>query len=119
MLLDRGYSPQRMVVDRFCPRARLVPYLPGSDALLELRPRAEDDPAVAAASVIARHLYLESLRSLGEEFGTPLAAGAGEPADNAARKLVEIHGPEVLNSCAKKHFRNTGKVLSPELPDLT
>jgi ribonuclease HIII len=118
-LLERGYRPDRIVIDRFCSRERLVPYLPGTDAVLELRPGAEDDPAVAAASVIARSLYLEALSSAGDELGTELVPGAGRLTDSAARRLVEIHGPEVLERCAKVHFRNTARVLSGELPDLT
>jgi ribonuclease HIII len=116
-LLQRGYIPDRMVVDKFCSRRRLKPYLPDTDALLELRPRAEDNPAVAAASVIARALYLDALAQLERELGAELIPGAGRQTDSVASELVRLHGPEVLEKCAKMHFRNTLKVLSTDLTE--
>ncbi len=116
-LLQRGYIPDRIVIDMFCSKRRLKPYLPDTEALLELRPGAEDDPAVAAASVIARALYLDALSQLAMELGTGLVPGAGQQSDSAASELIRLHGPEVLEKCAKIHFRNTLKVLSTDLTE--
>ena len=116
-LLQRGCIPDRIVVDMFCDERRLKPYLPDTDAFLELRPHAEDDPAVAAASVIARALYLEALYRLEMELGAVLVPGAGRQTDTAASELIRLHGPEVLEKCAKIHFRNTLKVLSQDLTE--
>jgi len=118
-LMDRGFRPDRLVVDMFCSRKQLVPFLPPSESLLELRTGAEDDPAVAAASVIARAGYLDGLDALSREFGTVLVPGAGARADSAASELVASNGPEALPRCAKLHFRNTHKVLAEGFPDLT
>jgi ribonuclease HIII len=54
-----------IVVDEFArdTRARLEPVIP-ERVRLEVRPRAEDDAAVAAASVVARARFLEELRQL-------------------------------------------------------
>jgi ribonuclease HIII len=118
-LLERGFTPDRFVVDMFCSREQLVPFLPPSESFLELRTGAEDDPAVAAASVLARAGYLEGLAALGREFGTVLVPGAGSEADAAASDLVASNGPEALAKCAKLHFRNTHKVLAEGFHDLT
>ena len=117
MLIDRGYTPDRIVIDKFCGKKRLDPFLPSSDALLELRPRAEDDPAVATASVIARYRYIEALSEMGDEFGVRLSPGAGRPVDAVAKRLTERYGPQVLEKVAKIHFRNTLRIISPDLTE--
>jgi ribonuclease HIII len=101
-----------VVVDRFAtgdllrrslgPRAAALP--------LEERPRAEDNAAVAAASVLARDGFLAGLRTLGAEIGVPLAKGAGAPADQAARRVLAKGGPALLARVAKMHFKNAQKV---------
>jgi len=117
VLFDRGYTPDRIVIDQFCGRKRLDPFLPSTDARLELRPRAEDDPAVAAASVIARFCYVEALSEMSERYGVELTPGAGRSVDAVARILTEMYGPQVLEETAKIHFRNTLRIISPGLTE--
>lgn len=102
----------RVVVDRFATGTTLRRALgPRAAALpLEERPRAEDHPAVAAASVLARDAFLAGLRRLGDEIGVPLAKGAGPPADAAARKVLRKGGPALLARVAKMHFQNARKI---------
>ena len=75
------------------------------------RPRAEDHPAVGAASIVARSRFLRRLAELGDRFGMPLPKGAGARVDEAARAFVRKHGVEALGEVAKLHFKNTQKVL--------
>lgn len=100
-----------VVVDRFCCRERLAPWLPPGDYRLSLRVRAEDDPVVAAASIVARGTYLNGLRALSARAGMRLCAGAGSAADAAGRELVRRHGPDALENFVKLHFRNSLKAL--------
>ncbi len=79
---------------------------------LVIRSKAEDNPAVAAASIMARARYLYRLEKLSEEYGITLAAGSGEKALNAAREAVRKHGPEVLSSISKTHFKSARYVLN-------
>ncbi|NOT30120.1 MAG: hypothetical protein HOP15_06705 [Planctomycetes bacterium] len=65
---------------------------------------------MAAASVIARNLFLEGLKKLSEEFVVELRKGAGEPTDRSAREFVKLHGREALARVAKLHFKNTQKI---------
>lgn len=64
------------VVDEFARAARsyIEPGLPPGVRLV-VRPRAEDDPAVAAASVLARARYLEEMEALSREVGFELPRG--------------------------------------------
>ncbi len=101
-----------VVVDQFSKGPLLRRALgPRAGALpLEERPRAESNPAVAAASVLARDAFLAALRRLGEEVGVPLHKGAGAPTDASARKVMAKGGRELLSRVAKMHFKNAEKV---------
>lgn len=111
-LLSRTGARQ-VVVDRFCPEERLVPWITGSGFSLTLRCRAEDDPVVAAASIIARGSYLQALDSLSRELGVALTSGSGASADAIGRQLVKTRGIGVLYQCAKVHFGNYSRVAAP------
>jgi ribonuclease HIII len=103
------------VVDEFAKAARsyIEPRLP-SGVKLVVRPRAEDDVAVAAASVLARAWYLEEMEALSEELGFELPRGATHVL-GAARRVVEERGEEGLAEVAKVHFGTTARVIeAPE-----
>lgn len=99
---------ERAVVDRFGdPRYVLEPLREyGATIPVEFRVRAESDPAVAAASVLARAAFLRGLAALSAKFGIPAAPGAGPPAIEALREFVRLHGREPLGGAAKLHFRS-------------
>jgi ribonuclease HIII len=83
----------------------------GREIELVQMPRAEDDPAVAAASILARAEFLTRLRSLSREVGTDLPKGASDLVEAAAVKLVREKGPDVLEKVAKTHFKTAARVL--------
>lgn len=72
--------------------------------------RAEEDLAVAAASVVARAEFLNTLRQLSLMIGYKLPKGATHVED-AARQMVKRHGKDILEKIAKTHFRTTKRVL--------
>jgi ribonuclease HIII len=74
--------------------------------------RAEEDLAVAAASVLARAEFLYRLKRLGEEFGIDLPKGASPPVLSAGKRFVAKHGANALGQVAKLHFKTTQAVLS-------
>lgn len=99
-----------VLVDKFAADELVASRLQGLDLELHQRTRAEREPVVAAASVIARNLFLEGLKRLSEEFVVDLHKGAGEPTDRSAREFVKLHGREALGRVAKLHFKNTQKI---------
>lgn len=109
-LIASGCAPQRVVVDRFCAQERLSPHLPDGDYKLEVYPGAESDPAVAAASILARDCYLSELEGLSESYSVRLPSGSGWEADRAGAELVGKHGEGVLALAGKLHFQNTGRI---------
>ncbi len=100
----------RVLVDQFADARVMEKRVAGLDIRFEQRTRAESEPAVAAASIIAREEYLLALRALSDEFGVDLHKGAGTPTDQAAQRFVLLHGKDALVKVAKLHFKNTQRI---------
>jgi ribonuclease HIII len=100
-----------VVVDEFARSARdhLKPFVP-EGVRLQVRPRAEDDAAVAAASIVARARQLEEIEHLSERVGFRLPLGATHVVDAGRRVLAEL-GEDGLAGVAKTHFATTRRVL--------
>lgn len=84
----------------------------GKHIHLEQRHRAEEDIAVAAASIIARGEFVGRLARLSEAAGIELAKGAGPPVLVAGKRYVAKHGAAALGKVAKLHFRTTQQLLA-------
>ena len=102
----------RVVIDQFTFASRLEEALhrQGVRLPVEIRPRAEDNPAVAAASVLARAEFLLGLKELGNEHGVELPKGAGPPVEAVARRIFSEGGRGALAAVSKIHFKTTLKV---------
>lgn len=102
---------EAVVVDSFGVKAHsyIASHMP-EGVLLDVRPRAEDDTAVAAASIVARARYLEEMDRLSDEVGFELPRGSTHVEDAAVRVVGEW-GEEGLKRVAKYHFSTTEKVL--------
>jgi ribonuclease HIII len=81
--------------------------------VIEQRPRAESDIAVAAASIIAREAFITWLERKSKELGVRLGRGVSLGVKEAAKKLVDANGSEALRDVAKVHFR-TAHEIAPE-----
>ncbi len=101
---------EAVVVDEFAKAARsyIKPHVPDG-VRLEVRVRAEDDAAVAAASILARARYLEELGKLSEMVGFRLPKGSTHVLE-AGRRVFREHGKEGLAEVAKTHFSITEKI---------
>jgi ribonuclease HIII len=100
-----------IIVDQYAKsaRSRLAPSVPPG-VRLEVRPRAEDDAAVAAASILARARQLDEVDRLSEEVGFKLPLGATHVID-AGRRVVRERGRRELDRVAKTHFATTKRVI--------
>ncbi|MDQ6912737.1 MAG: ribonuclease HIII, partial [Verrucomicrobiota bacterium] len=85
----------------------------GKTIVVEQRTRAESDPAVAAASIIAREAFIDWLDRKGKALGQKLGRGVSAAVKDSAKGLVKEHGAEVLREVAKIHFR-TAHEIAPE-----
>jgi ribonuclease HIII len=78
---------------------------------LEMRTKAESDPVVAAASVVARAEFVRAMCDLAREFGDKLQFGAGAQAKAQAAVILEKFGAPALGRFAKLHFRTSYEVV--------
>lgn len=85
----------------------------GSRIQLKQRTKAESDPAVAAASILAREAFIGWLEKHGREFGLKLPRGASAEVKRVARELASAHSATVLERLCKVHFK-TAREVAPE-----
>jgi ribonuclease HIII len=112
--------PVRAISDQFAHSKETV-----AGALMSLgrsieliqRHRAEEDLAVAAASILARDEFVTRLAKLEKEYGMALPKGASSAVDAAAKEFIAKHGVEALPKVAKMHFRTALRAQGlPEPP---
>ncbi len=102
------------LLDQFSKQPLVQRYFKDSDFDLQMRTRAESDPVVAAASVIARAEYVRRMDRLSKRFGEKLKKGASAGVKEQARELVRKLGAPALAEFAKLHFRTAREVVEAE-----
>ena len=125
-LLEKQQSCPKVVVDQFAPTETVIKRAlkeRGRRITVDQHHKAESDIAVAAASVVARELFLRDLIKALPEYGleaateeNPVGAIPKGSSDPRIRELAETcvkrNGPVwIMNHC-KAHFQTTDKVLS-------
>ena len=106
-------APLRAVSDQFArSKATIQSALMEEGRQLKLvqMHKAESDIAVAAASILARDLFVQRLAALGQEFDIELPKGASSKVDTAGAVFLKKHGMDKLGKAAKIHFRTTQKI---------
>jgi ribonuclease HIII len=113
-LLEKVPDCPRAVADQFGPEKQIKQALLKNGRTIELiqRHKAESDPAVAAASILARAGFLAALRKMGEQYGMVIPKGASDQVKAAAADVIKQKGPDVLLDVAKCHFKTTDAVLA-------
>jgi ribonuclease HIII len=112
--------PVRAISDQFASSKDVVAKALmslGREIELVQKHRAEEDLAVAAASILARHEFVSRLGALEKQFGLKLPKGASAAVDAAAKEFIARQGPERLPQVAKMHFRTALRAQGlPEPP---
>jgi ribonuclease HIII len=89
----------------------------GRSLQLVQRHKAEEDIAVAAASILARDEFVQGLARLEKQYSVKLPKGASSAVDDTAKQFVEERGVEDLVKIAKMHFRTARRAQGlPEPP---
>lgn len=102
------------IIDQFGDKSYILQALreKGRSITIEQRPRAEEDVAVAAASILARARFVQQLEQLSKRVGQALPKGASNPAIvTVGREIVAKFGKDILTEIAKLHFKTTQLVL--------
>jgi ribonuclease HIII len=79
---------------------------------LKMRTKAEEDPVVAAASIVARAEFQRQMGLLSKKFGGRLQKGAGPLVKEQALQIIQKFGVRSLGEFAKLHFRTAYEVVS-------
>jgi ribonuclease HIII len=117
-LLAKRPQCSRALSDKFAD-ARLIERAllkHGRSIKLDQRTKAESDIAVAAASILAREAFIDWLEQHGKTMGVKLGRGVSAAVKDAAKKLVEAEGPDVLRRVAKVHFRTAHEIAPTAFP---
>jgi len=104
------------MLDQFTKQKIVHPYVKDRKFELRMETKAESDPVVAAASIVARATFIRQMKKLSDEAGETLLRGASAQTLEQARKLVERLGPERLGDFAKLHFRTAQEALGKTPP---
>jgi ribonuclease HIII len=112
-LLERKPECPRALSDQFARPEVLERALraSGTSIALDQRTKAESDPAVAAASILARERFLDWMDRTSAACGVRLPPGASDAVIKAGRELVASRGVDALGKAAKLHFKTTASVL--------
>jgi ribonuclease HIII len=114
--------PVRAISDQFASSKDVVGKAlmsMGREIELIQKHRAEEDLAVAAASILARHEFVTRLGNLEKQFGIKLPRGASAAVDAAAKEFIAKQGVENLAKVAKMHFRTALRAQGlPEPPKI-
>ena len=97
------FADVRLIENKLMARGRTV--------VLVQKTHAENNIAVAAASVLARDSFLRGLAGLSQKYGVDFPKGAGTPVAAAIRQFVSQQGKELLPEVGKVHFRTFEGVL--------
>ncbi|MDR2735279.1 MAG: ribonuclease HIII [Puniceicoccales bacterium] len=109
----------RGLLDQFSKAPLVQRYLKDADGFtLDMQTKAERDPVVAAASIVARAEYVRQMAELSKLAGEKLQKGAGKQTLEQARKLVEKFGDDRLGEFAKLHFRTAYLARGLEPPKI-
>ena len=112
-LLEVVPDCSRAISDQFGAKYQVEQALmkKGRGIKLIQKPRAEEDLAVAAASILARSEFLMSLRRMDEKYKIHFPKGASPAVKDAAIQLIKANKPEILLETAKCHFKTADVVL--------
>jgi ribonuclease HIII len=106
---ETNYTCRYALADKFGEEGYILRALmqKGRQIRLVQIPRGERDLAVAAASILARDMFVRKMAEFSKEYGVDLPKGCSEKVKEAARQIIALHGQEALAKVAKLHFKTT------------
>lgn len=118
LLLEKVPDCPRAISDQFANPAVLKKALQEKGRGIELiqRTKAESDPAVAAASILARERFINWLRDTEQKTGISLPKGASGAVKDSARLLIGKEGLDSLPQVAKMHFKTASELVPDSNP---
>ena len=113
-------APVRAISDQFAASKLVIEkalMTEGRQIELVQRHKAEEDIAVAAASILARDEFVKGIAKLEQQFQMKFPKGASAAVDAAAKQFVDTRGAGELAKVSKTHFRTALRAQGlPEPP---
>ena len=102
-----------VIIDQFASEHVVINALKRKhlDVNLTQRHYGEEDPIVAAASLLARSAFVQGIESLEKMVDSPLPKGASSQVIQAGKKVVAKHGEGILVKVGKLHFKTKDVIL--------
>jgi ribonuclease HIII len=113
-LKSKGIPCESVVIDQFSSsKNRVLDELGalGKKVKIDQFHKGESDIAVAAASIIARGIFIEEFEKMNKEYDFYFPKGASNVVDSAL-SFVQRHGQEELRNVAKVGFKTTQRILA-------
>ena len=98
------FADEKFILDKLQEKGKKI-------KLIQMH-KAEQNIAVAAASILARARFLEKLSKLSNEYKIDLHKGASQKVIENAKKVVDMYGEKTLRKVAKLHFKTTNAVFN-------
>jgi len=115
-------APVKAISDQFAASKTVIQkalMTAGREIELVQRHKAEEDIAVAAASILARDEFVRGLAKLEHQYQMKFPKGASAAVDQAAKEFVELRGADELAKVSKTHFRTALRAQGlPEPPKM-
>ena len=113
--LNKKYKlPPLKIIDQFTPQNTYYRYLANEPIVISnihFETKAESKYiSVAAASMIARYVFLVKWQEMEQKYNFTFHKGASSLVDNDIQIFIARYGYNELNKVAKLHFKNTPKL---------
>ncbi len=109
-----GRTPDYVIIDQFCSPTLYFDYLKDQtifQSITFLEKAESAHLSVAAASIIARYVFLEKINQLSESVSVRLPLGAGPGVDVIGQLIVKRLGESSLTSLSKTNFKNMERII--------
>lgn len=103
----------KILIDQFASEHVALAAMRKKNPSIELtqRTKGEEDPVVAAASILARAAFIEGITILEQEVKIKLPKGASSAVITAGKLLVKNYGEHILLQVGKLHFKTAQQIL--------
>ncbi len=104
---EKKLNVKRAISDRFGDELYLLNALMKRGKKIELiqKHKAEIDPAVASASILARAEFITQLKEISKKYEIELPKGVSPKVISTANEIVKKFGRDELSNIAKVHFK--------------
>lgn len=103
---------KKALVDKFGREEQIRNGLKDLNLEMIFRPKAEQNIAVAASSILARDALLTTIKNMNKHYDFDFPLGANSIVISKGKEFVKKFGEEELNNVCKMHFKTVQNILN-------